>query len=522
MSNPFLLANSHTAFRTQDGSTWPEVIPLIERAQAGDREAYGGLVERFQVSVYAMALASVRDPLEAQELAQEVFVHAMKKLPQLRDPRSFAGWLRKITERMAIDRLTRRNHFQAKRRACPGENLPDQIPAPPAVQQPTKEELVEQFRAVEQLVLRFHPFGWKPLEVMRVYVDVGGEWREAAKVLNKDRVYVTVNVTRFKEFAAALAVPPDKKNPWDDVNDVLVAHRGMLAGVGYRATVEYMVATAERLRAPNAVSRRYLLLEVALCKLLQQCGDYRNAASRLKRLQISPRGRADILGSKDEAAASSLERRLVLPQFGTPGCADGLRDATQSLRGKDNKARFLWRLAIDSLAGGTMANVPDLLSEYRDLTGEALIPSANADLTETLMRVVRGEFDTALEYTGQYLEKQTKLWKVETGIPDPSIQGVVTGLLADCYTRVLAAREGSDDRQELVEFAVTIDQFRQAAGIGVEADGLRELLGVLNSVRPGWLETIRSVRHRKQGRQKKGNQRDIGDLLRAYRRAYAL
>ena len=88
--------------------SWTEIIHLVERAQVGDREAYGELVERFQGSVYAMALARVRNPLEAQELAQDVFVHAMKKLPQLRDPRYFAGWLRQITARMAINRVTRR------------------------------------------------------------------------------------------------------------------------------------------------------------------------------------------------------------------------------------------------------------------------------------------------------------------------------------------------------------------------------------------------------------------------------
>jgi RNA polymerase sigma-70 factor (ECF subfamily) len=87
---------------------WTEIIQLVERAQTGDREAYGELVERFQGSVYAMALARVRNPLEAQELAQDVFVHAMRKLPQLRDPRCFAGWLRRITARMAINRMTRR------------------------------------------------------------------------------------------------------------------------------------------------------------------------------------------------------------------------------------------------------------------------------------------------------------------------------------------------------------------------------------------------------------------------------
>ncbi|OWK37908.1 RNA polymerase sigma factor [Fimbriiglobus ruber] len=88
--------------------SWTEITILVDKAKLGDRQAYGELVTRFQSSVYAMALARVRNPLEAQELAQEVFVHAMKKLPQLRDARCFAGWLRRITARMAINRLTRK------------------------------------------------------------------------------------------------------------------------------------------------------------------------------------------------------------------------------------------------------------------------------------------------------------------------------------------------------------------------------------------------------------------------------
>ena len=88
--------------------TWTEITSLVERARAGDRVAYGELVERFQPTVYAVALARLRNPAEAQELAQEVFLHGMKKLPQLRDSACFAGWLRQITVRMAINRLTRR------------------------------------------------------------------------------------------------------------------------------------------------------------------------------------------------------------------------------------------------------------------------------------------------------------------------------------------------------------------------------------------------------------------------------
>jgi len=88
--------------------SWNEITTLVEQAQKGDTRAYGELVKRFQASVFAMALTRVHDPVEAEELAQEVFVHGMKKLPQLRDPRCFAGWLRRITARMAINRLSRR------------------------------------------------------------------------------------------------------------------------------------------------------------------------------------------------------------------------------------------------------------------------------------------------------------------------------------------------------------------------------------------------------------------------------
>jgi RNA polymerase sigma-70 factor, ECF subfamily len=85
-----------------------EITELVLAAQTGDRAAYGELVERFQPTVYAVALARLRNAAEAQELAQEVFMHGMRKLPQLRDVQCFAGWLRQITVRMALNRLTRR------------------------------------------------------------------------------------------------------------------------------------------------------------------------------------------------------------------------------------------------------------------------------------------------------------------------------------------------------------------------------------------------------------------------------
>jgi RNA polymerase sigma-70 factor (ECF subfamily) len=81
---------------------------LVLAAQQGDRNAFGELFRRFERSVFAIALRRLRDFNEAQELTQEVFIQAMTKLSQLRDPECFGGWLKSITHRMAINRIVRR------------------------------------------------------------------------------------------------------------------------------------------------------------------------------------------------------------------------------------------------------------------------------------------------------------------------------------------------------------------------------------------------------------------------------
>jgi RNA polymerase sigma-70 factor, ECF subfamily len=88
--------------------SWAEITILVDRAKTGDQDAFGELFVRFRQNVFVMAMAKMRNTAEAEELTQEVFVHAMRKLPQLRDARCFAGWLRRITARMAINRITRR------------------------------------------------------------------------------------------------------------------------------------------------------------------------------------------------------------------------------------------------------------------------------------------------------------------------------------------------------------------------------------------------------------------------------
>ncbi|WP_435019789.1 RNA polymerase sigma factor [Tundrisphaera sp. TA3] len=89
-------------------SKWSELADLVVRAQDGDRAAFGELVEQFERTVHAICLRRLGNSSEALELTQEVFLHVMKRLDQLREPERFAGWLRQVAARMAINRATRR------------------------------------------------------------------------------------------------------------------------------------------------------------------------------------------------------------------------------------------------------------------------------------------------------------------------------------------------------------------------------------------------------------------------------
>ena len=109
-----------------------EVCDLVRSAQAGNRAALGELFDRYQGHVMAIAMRRLGDSHEAQELCQEVVLQAMQKISQLRDPACFAGWLRQITHRMAINRAVRRGPTvstepQSMESNCIDSRTPDSV-----------------------------------------------------------------------------------------------------------------------------------------------------------------------------------------------------------------------------------------------------------------------------------------------------------------------------------------------------------------------------------------------------------
>ena len=92
---------------------------LVERARAGDREAFGALVELTSDRMYAVATRILRDAHLAEDALQGAFVTAWRTLPSLRDPARFEAWLRRLLVHACYAEARRRRSWTAHIRVLP-------------------------------------------------------------------------------------------------------------------------------------------------------------------------------------------------------------------------------------------------------------------------------------------------------------------------------------------------------------------------------------------------------------------
>ena len=83
------------------------VADLVRASQAGNREAFGALYERFAGYVHAILIVRM-PPQDAPDLVQDIFLSAFERLRSLREPAAFAGWIATIARNRATDFLRHR------------------------------------------------------------------------------------------------------------------------------------------------------------------------------------------------------------------------------------------------------------------------------------------------------------------------------------------------------------------------------------------------------------------------------
>jgi RNA polymerase sigma-70 factor (ECF subfamily) len=152
---------------------------LIQRARAGDQDAFADLVSRHADRVDGVLRRFGLDPGEADEVAQEVFVRAWRGLAQFEQRSQFSTWLYRIAFNETQRRLARRSPPRAgpdPDREDPIAALPESAEFGPEAQTLDRELEQTLERALDQL-----PADWRAAVVLR---DIEGlSTHEAAGIV---------------------------------------------------------------------------------------------------------------------------------------------------------------------------------------------------------------------------------------------------------------------------------------------------------------------------------------------------
>jgi RNA polymerase sigma-70 factor (ECF subfamily) len=87
-------------------------LEWVQRAAAGDHEAYERLYRAHVGRVHSLCLRMARDRGQAEELTQDVFVRAWEKLEQYRGDSSFSTWLHRLAVNFVVGEFRKRSRWR--------------------------------------------------------------------------------------------------------------------------------------------------------------------------------------------------------------------------------------------------------------------------------------------------------------------------------------------------------------------------------------------------------------------------
>jgi len=163
---------------------------LTKRFQDSDLKAFEELIRKYQDRVYNLCRYMVRDPQDAQDAAQDVFLKAYRGIREFRPEASLYTWLYRIAVNTCLDYKRK-----ARRDALKNEPLPEDLPST----DPFPAELYESRENTEAIQAALQKLPQK-LRAPIVLREIDGlSYEEIAEVLHASVGTVKSRISRGRE-----------------------------------------------------------------------------------------------------------------------------------------------------------------------------------------------------------------------------------------------------------------------------------------------------------------------------------
>ena len=105
-------------------------VDLIRQTLAGDTAAFDQLVKIYRTTIYMLVLSYIKNPADADDLTQRIFIRAYERLATLRDPNSFLPWLQRIAQNTCKNWIRRQADSTTQFETLNGTDFAETAPSP--------------------------------------------------------------------------------------------------------------------------------------------------------------------------------------------------------------------------------------------------------------------------------------------------------------------------------------------------------------------------------------------------------
>lgn len=169
---------------------------IIERVLAGDNDAFGELVERYQGKIYNLCLRMCGDPDDAFDLSQDTFVRAWKALSGFQFESAFSTWLFRLCSNICLDFLRAKKRRSAVSLTLSDEDGEAQLELPDPAKGP--EELLLAAEDRETLVEALNSLPADQRQIITLRAINGLSYTEIGQVMQLQEGTVKSRLSRAR------------------------------------------------------------------------------------------------------------------------------------------------------------------------------------------------------------------------------------------------------------------------------------------------------------------------------------
>ena len=304
-------------------------IDLIRQTLAGNTSAFDRLVKTHRTTVYALVLSYTKNPADAEDLTQRIFIRAYEQLATLRELDRFLPWLQRITHNTCKDWLRRQSDSTTNFEAVNDADFTETAPSPEDIALKCEVEAVvrEAIGALQETDRKLVEGRYiEGASYEELQVESGLSYAAIANRLKRAKQQLR---RRIEKLLGGVAILPGRTLIWGGIETVKLSAKTKLAivaivviigiggGVWYHHTFESnpIVVNEQGISEPEAVTEDASTVESSQPP---SEAEIEAAIAALENLHTT----SDQSSSTDTDTESSTEQLSPIPQSVTQGPPD--------------------------------------------------------------------------------------------------------------------------------------------------------------------------------------------------------